>query len=316
MTPTPPAPIRPYPLAPLMFGLAFVHLLLLAGIVHRAHHKEAGILEIQVMAYGLLGLWPVIVLETWIAVLIRNRAARPLRSTVARALWITLAPPLRMGMPCPFTGRLWLPRWGWCERGKPLEDRLDRVFHKPMLVFAILILPVLALELTRVEEVRTSRSLALVLHVSVAVIWVAFAVELAVKVSAARRPFRYCKERWLDLAIVLLPMLEFILTALATAAPVARLLRLARAASPEYLARMGQIYRVRGLLMKGWRAVLVLRLIAKLTGNTPEKQLRKLEEQIADAEVALAELKAQADELRRQVRPAEPAEGEIAARAP
>jgi voltage-gated potassium channel len=296
-----------------MFGLAFVHLLLVAGLLHRAHHPEATRTEVQVMGYGLLALWPVIVLETWVAVLIRDRAVRPLRSTVVRAIWITLAPPLRMGMPCPFTGRLWLPGWGRCERGKALEDRLDRAFHKPMLVFAVLILPVLALEFTRVEEVRSSHSLALVLHVSVAVIWVAFAVEFAVKVSAARRPVRYCKERWIDLAIVVLPMLEFALTAVADAAPIARLLRLTRAAAPEQLARMGQMYRLRGLLTKGWRAILMLRLLARLTGGTPEKQLRKLEEQIAEAEASLAELKAQAEVLRRQVRPAEVEEQNVVA---
>jgi hypothetical protein len=296
-----------------MFWLAFLHLLLVAGVIHRANHPEATRFEIQVFGYGLLVLWPIIVLETWVAVLIRDRAVRPYGSTVARAIWITCIPPLRLGMPCPFTGRLWLPGWGWCERGKALEDRLDRVFHKPMLVFAILILPVLALEFTKVEDVRTNRWLALALHISIAVIWVAFALELAIKVSAARRPFKYCKERWIDLAIVLLPLLEFALTYLATAAPLARLLRLSRAASPEQLARMGQVYRLRGLLTKGWRAILVLRLVAKLTGNTPEKQLRKLEQQIAEAELVLNDLRAQADELRKQCRPADgDAEDEVA----
>jgi voltage-gated potassium channel len=289
-----------------MFWVAFLNLLLIAGFVHRAHHPEATRLEIQIMGYGLLVLWPLIVLETWAAFFIRDRAVRPRRSTMARAVWITFVPPLRMGMPCPFTGQLWLPRWGWCERGKLLEDRLDRAFHKPMLVFAILILPVLALEFTRVADVRSSPSLALTLHLSVAVIWVAFAVEFAVKVSAARRPFRYCKERWLDLAIVILPLLEFLLTYLANAALLSRLLRVARAAGPEQIARMGQIYRLRGLLTKGWRAILVLQLVAKLTGNSPQKQLRKLEEQIAETELALAELKAQAEVLRNQCRPAEP----------
>ena len=120
----------------------------------------------------------------------------------------------------------------------------------------------------------------------------------------ARRPVRYCRERWIDLAIVVLPMLEFALTAVADAAPIARLLRLTRAAAPEQLARMGQMYRLRGLLTKGWRAILMLRLLAKLTGSTPEKQLRKLEEQIAEAEASLAELKAQAEALRRQCQPA------------
>jgi len=174
-----------------------------------------------------------------------------------------------------------------------------------MLVFAVLILPVLALEFVRADDVRASPALALTVHAGVAVIWVAFATEFAVKVSASRRPFVYSKERWLDLAIVLLPVLEFALSTLADAAPVARLLRLTRAVAPEQLARMGQLYRLRGLLMKAWRAVLVLRLVAKLTGNTPAKQLRTLEAQIAEAEAALADLRGQADELRRQCRAAE-----------
>lgn len=304
-------PDRPYPLARVMFWLAFVHLLLLAGVIHRAHNPEATVLEVRIMAAGLLALWPVIVAETWFAVAVRNRELRPLKPTLVRAIAITLAPPLRMGMPDPWTGRLWLPRWGWLERGRGLEERLDRAFHKPMLVFAVLILPVLALEFFRADQVKANPGLALALHLSVAVIWVAFATEFAIKVSATRRPFVYSKERWLDLAIVILPLFEFVLHMLAEAGPVARLLRLTRAAAPEQLARMGQIYRLRGLLMKGWRAVLVLRLIAKLTGNTPEKQLRRLEAQIADAEVSLADLKAQAEELRRQCAECEPPETKV-----
>jgi hypothetical protein len=294
-----------------MFWLAFLHLLLLAGVLHRAHHPEITRLEVSVMAIGLLALWPIIAVETWVAVLIRDRAIRPLRPTLVRAIAITLVPPLRMGMPCPWTGRLWLPRWGWCERGRTLEDRLDRAFHTPMLVFAILILPMLGLEFFRVEEIRSSSSLALALHIGVAVIWVAFATEFAVKVSASRRPFVYSRDRWLDLAIVVVPLLEFALSQLAEAAPLARLLRLTRAVGPDQLARMSQVYRLRGLVMKGWRALLVLRLVAKVTGNTPEKQFRRLQAEIAEAEAALADLRAQAEELRRQCAPAQAAEQSV-----
>jgi hypothetical protein len=300
VTPTPTTTARPYPPARAMFWIAFVHLLLIAGVAHRAGHAEATRVEVWVIAVGLFILWPLITVETWLAVLIRDRAIRPLRPTLIRAIAITLVPPLRMGMPDPWTGRLWLPTWGWCERGKALEDRLDRTFHKPMLIFAVLILPVLALEFVRAEAVRSTPLLGLLLHASVAIIWVAFATEFAIKVSAGRHPLVYCKERWIDLAIVVLPLLEFALSALADLAPVARLLRLTRAVAPEQLARMGQMYRLRGLIAKGWRAVLVLRVVAKLTGNTPEKQLSKLEAQIAEAEVRLAELRAQAEELRHQ----------------
>jgi CRISPR/Cas system-associated endonuclease Cas1 len=64
---------------------------------------------------------------------------------------------------------------------------------------------------------------------------------------------------------------------------------------------MGQVYRLRGLLVKGWRAVLVLRVVAKLTGYTEEKQLRRLQSDIAEAEAALAILKAQAEDLRKKL---------------
>jgi hypothetical protein len=281
-----------------MFWLAFASLLLIAGVVHRAVHELVTDVEVNVMIYGLFILWPVIVIETWIAVLIRDRMIRPLRPTLVRATFITLMPPMRMGMPCPFTGRLWLPGWGWCDRGRALEDRLDKAFHKPMLVFALLILPVLAFELVRAEEVKANPGLALALHISVAIIWIAFATEFVVKVSAIRHPFRYSRERWLDLAIVVLPMLEFFLTSFADLAPLARLLRLSRAAAPEQLARMGQMYRLRGLLIKGWKAVLVLRVVSRFTGNTAERQLQKLESEIAEAEETLAILKAEAAELR------------------
>jgi hypothetical protein len=225
-----------------------------------------------------------------------------LRPTIIRAIWITLVPPLRMGMPCPFTGQLWIPYWGWCERGKPLEDRLDRAFHKPMLVFALLILPVLIFEFVRKEEVHSQPALALTLHIVIAVIWVAFATEFVIKVSAVRRPFVYSKDRWVDLAIVLLPMLEFALSVLANASPLARLVRLTRAVSaPDQLARLGQIYRLRGLVTKGWRAILVLRIITKLTGNTPAKQLERLECQIAEVEASLADLRTQAEQLKKQI---------------
>jgi hypothetical protein len=131
-----------------------------------------------------------------------------------------------------------------------------------------------------------------------AVIWVAFAAEFLLKLGASGAPMRYAKERWIDAAIVLLPMLEFALTAWAEAAPVARLLRTARAIAPDQLARMGRLYRLRGLLMKGWHAMLALELFARLVGDTPAKRLKRLEAEVAATEEELAVLRRQADELR------------------
>ena len=292
---------RPYPLARVMFWLAFAMLLVIAGVVHRAVHDLVTPVEVDIMFYGLVILWPIIAIEAWIAFAVRDRLIRPLVPALVRAAFITIIPPMRMAMPCPYTGRLWIPTWGWCDRGLELEERLDRAFHVPMLVFALLILPVLAFEFVRADEVKSDPLMALALHVSVAIIWIAFATEFLIKVSSVRHPFKYSRERWLDLAIVVLPMLEFLLTSFADLAPLARLLRLSRAAAPEQLARMGQMYRLRGLLIKGWRAVLVLRVVGRLSGNSEERQLQKLEREIAEAEEALTILRSQAAELRKKL---------------
>jgi hypothetical protein len=223
------------------------------------------------------------------------------RTAVLRALLVVLIPPMRMGWVHPATDRVWLPRLGWCRPGKDLLKSLDRAFGGPMLVFAFLILPVLALEYVQLVQARTSPTFALALDVGVATIWVAFAVEFVLKVQAAPSPPRYMAERWLDLAIVGLPTLEFVLTRWVDAAPLLRLLRLGRALGPQQLEAMGRAYRLRGLMTKGWHAFLLLEGVARITGNTPEKRLRQVEGQIAELEEQLAELRNQAEELRKRV---------------
>ncbi len=180
-----------------------------------------------------------------------------------------------------------------------------------MLVAAFLILPVLALEQYRRDLVRHSPTLTLSLHVGAAAIWTAFAAELVVKASAARHTLGYFKERWLDVAIVLLPLTEFALTHWVDAAPAARLLRLGKAltAPQRQVGALNKAYRLRGLMMKAWQAFLLLEGVSRLTGATPAKRLRKLEERIEAAEEALAELRAEAEELRKRAAVDRPSAG-------
>src|SRR5262249_19674588 len=139
------------------------------------------------------------------------------------------------------------------------------------------------------------------LHLGVAVIWVAFATEFVLESSAAPDPLAHAKERWLDLAIVVLPMLEFVLTKWVDAAPLARLLRLGRALSPEQLGGLARVYRLRGLVTKSWQAFLLLGGVGRLLGNADARRLRAVESEIADLEERLAELHKEADGLRAKV---------------
>ena len=299
-----PAPAEPTAYATLrarlMFVLAFVYLLLVAGLVHRATSKTVSQFELDVLYVGLLALWPIFVLEAAWGVYRRDPTARR-KPIVLRAALVALMPPWRMALADTRTGLIWVPRIGWQRPGKELFKRLELCFSGPMLLFAFLILPLLALEYVRSEQVHETPALALALDVGIAVVWVAFATEFIFKASAHPKPYTFAKERWLDVAIVVLPMLEFVLTKWIDAAPLARLLRAGRALSPEQIARMQRLYRLQGLATKAWHAVLLLEGVSRLLGFTPEKRLAQIEEQIADLEDQLKDLHEDANEMRTKI---------------
>lgn len=304
MTPAPPAefavPRLEARLAPVMFGLAFVFLLAVAGLIHRAHEPQVTRVELELMAAFLAVLWPLFAAEATVGYARRAPTVSRGRAFV-RALSVVAFPPMRMAWVHPATDSIWLPRLGWQPRGRALLKRLDKAFGGPMLVFAFLILPVLGLEYFRSDAVKELAWFAFALDASIALIWVAFATEFVLKFSAAPDRVAYLRERWLDVAIVGLPTLEVVLTHWADAAPLARLLRLGRVLAPDQLGQLGRAYRLRGLVTKGWHAFLVLEGVTRLTGNTAAKRLRRVEGQIADLEEQLAELRTQAEELRKQL---------------
>ena len=280
-----------------LFWLAFLDLLLFAGLIHRAQEKEVTHLELQILSIGLIVLWPIFIFEVWFNVLRRDRT-KPARSAISRALLVTFLPPYRMGTPDSRTGLIWLPRIGWQKPGKALYKRLDAAFSGPMLLFAFLILPVLIFEYTLSQQVRSSPTFSLAVHIAVSLIWVAFALEFILDSSVAPKPFEHIKKRWLDAAIVIIPLLEFTLTKWFDAAPLARLLRLSRAVAPEQLGRMQQLYRLRGMATKAWQAFLLLGGMGRIIGPNYEKRLKQIDEEVTNLEEQIVELKQEAVEVR------------------
>ncbi|MHC4989621.1 MAG: hypothetical protein ACYTGC_01460 [Planctomycetota bacterium] len=117
-----------------------------------------------------------------------------------------------------------------------LRQRVDRHFHWPMIVLALLILPLLGLDFLHYQRAQQSGSVRSEdwvfwsIQVGYAVIWLAFLVEFVVKITIAESRVEYVRRNWLDLVIILVPVLR----------PV-------RAA---YLARTSKIFTLRGVGMK------------------------------------------------------------------
>ncbi len=243
---------------------------------------------------ALLLIWPIFLLEYLVTIWPAAVRQGYLPGGVGRFI-ACLIPPLRLAAPSPGRGyRVWLPGHGWRLPGRQLSRSLERTFSKPMLVIALLILPILVIEYGLRGLVEKHAWLQILLHVSTGMIWFAFTVEFIIMVNATDKKLRYVRKHWVDLAIILLPLISFLRSI--------RVLRIARVAKVQKLAKLGRIYRMRGLLMKLVRALMLFDAVQRLIGMNPQKKLEKLrleyDEQLEDLEELRQEIRVLEEEIR------------------
>jgi voltage-gated potassium channel len=156
-----------------------------------------------VLILGLL--WTVFVVEFVFQYIVRDRD-QPFWRTHVSGLLICFCPPLRLcARNHDMNGKIWLPGLRWRKVNASLRVRLERILSVPMILIALAILPVLLIEFGMRHQVAAHRWLQITLHVSLGVIWFAFAAEFIVMLSVADKKLRYCKGHWIDIAIILLP---------------------------------------------------------------------------------------------------------------
>lgn len=273
-----------------MFYLSVAVLVLAAGVIHRLGHGDLTGLEAVAIFWGLVLLWPVFILESLVRLFVCRRPGTTWRGRLAVFLGVCLFPPFRLGGRAyadPTT--IWLPRLGWTKVDRDLRTRLERFFCLPMIVIALLVLPFLAMEYFWQETVRADFGLSLLLDIGTSVIWLAFVLEVIVMVSVADKKVRYCLTNWMDLAVVFLPLVDFM--------PLLRLVRLAGLVELGQVSRLGRLYRLRGLLFKLWRTMLLLEVMQRLLGHYREKRLRRLKELLASRQEEIAALNKEIAEL-------------------
>ena len=237
----------------------------------------------------MLLVWPVIIAES-----IFHWCSRPWDSQHRKyhflGLLFCICPSLRMCARSPeMAERIWLPGLQWRRVNKRLRVRLERNFSVPMIMIALLIMPVLVIEYFMQEQVAAHDWLRVSLHISTGLIWFAFAGEFILMFSIAEKKIEYCMRHWLDLAIILLPFISFMRSL--------RVLRATRAANllrVSQISKFARIYRLRGTAVKALRALVLLELFQRLTGG-PEKSIYRME-------LRLEELDAEAKEIRRKIR--------------
>jgi voltage-gated potassium channel len=240
----------------------------------------------KIVYTALFGLLWLAVIAEFVVVFRSRHPGESLWKNYRAEFLACLIPPLRMALSSrAMDRRVWVPTLGWQTINRDLRAKLERFFSIPMIVVALMILPILAVEHFWSEKIHPHEHLWLVVAIdgSTAVIWIAFATEFIVMYSVADNKFRYCKQHWLDLAIILLPLISFL-----RALRVIRLTRLGRLTS---VGRVSRLYRLRGLAIRAFRALLLLDVIARVIGRSPQKQLNKLLTILAEKEAEVADLR-------------------------
>lgn len=280
-------------LAPAMFGLSIAFLMVLAALIvaridiprvvelslldsGRELPTPAALLRLKLaeevssnLTLFLLLLWPFFIAES-IYYLLRAKSVNAPRKQRLLYIGSAVAPPIRIGIPSlAWQGRLWLPVLHWIHPGKQTTHTLTRLFSKPMIAIALLILPILLLEFGLKSLVEEHFWLQMLIHIATGFIWFAFTVEFILMLGVTDKKLAYVKKNWIDLAIIFLPLISFLRGL--------RVLRLAKLTKIQQLAKMSRIYRMRGLGMKLFRALLLFQVVNKILRITPQKRLKNLQ---------------------------------------
>jgi voltage-gated potassium channel len=175
------------------------------------------------------------------------------------------------------TGRaIWFPILAWQEVTDAFREKIQKSFSAPMLVMALLVLPLFAVEHYWQKQIEANPTLADLTALATGLIWFAFTLEFMVMISIEEKRLEYCRKHWIDLAVICLPMIAFM-----------RALRLAQ------LSKTARVFRLKSLVMKLYRALLVLEVINRILQRNPEKRIARLEIVLAEKESEIEGIKAE-----------------------
>ncbi|SDJ93249.1 hypothetical protein SAMN05421823_101456 [Catalinimonas alkaloidigena] len=263
-------------IAPYVFGTATA-LLIVAGVLIMGLTGGDQFRYLSTFTRTLGSLWGVGLLLFWAdfaitLYLARQERLRLHRHELLKRGLALVFPPLRIGSRHIMDiRRIWLPFWGWCEANEPLLDRLRKAFGIPMIVIAMLIIPVLIVEWKFMEDAQQRFPAVdwnFLLEMVQASIWIAFTFEFLVMFSASDEKVDYCKRNWIDLLIIFLPLVSFI-----------RTFRLAQVARVKYLART---WKLRGVVTKARQGFIVADFFRRLLTAQPHNRAKTLRKKLRD----------------------------------
>lgn len=250
-----------------MFFCGFFFLIFFAGTLHLINVESPGI-ALYICNWCLFLLYPFFIVEAVIHIALGSPRWK-------LNLLYCLIPPLRICARDQMTGQaIWIPFQGWRVIDSDFREKISKTFSLPMLLIALLVLPLFAVEHYWQKQIEANPTLADLTAIATGFIWFAFTLEFIAMISIVEKRLDYCRKHWIDLAVICLPMIAFM-----RALRVAGLLKTARA------------FRIKSLITKLYRALLVLEVVDRLLQRNPEKRIRRLETLLLEKEKEITEIK-------------------------
>lgn len=121
--------------------------------------------------------------------------------------------PLNSTLPPPPPGVRYvrLKKFGIIVSDDNLRQKVHRFFQTPMIVLALIALPVLALDYYLVKESSHHHTEGWVWWLTfgtLTLIWLAFLAEFVVKITIAENRIEYVRVNWVDMVIIIIPILR------------------------------------------------------------------------------------------------------------
>jgi voltage-gated potassium channel len=184
----------------------------------------------------------------------------------------------------------WLPGLGWRRVTRSLAQGLMAWFSVPMIVIALLMVPAIILEFFYDSLLQARPNLKSLVDATSSFIWACFVAEFVLVVAAVNNRWRYCRQHWINVAVIVLPAIAFL-----------RVVRIARLLAINQIARTSRVFRLRGLSIRAWRAIVALQLIDRILRRDPQVLLDRTRSLLAEKEAEMGDLRAEIERLERVV---------------
>ncbi|GAA4433598.1 hypothetical protein GCM10023155_29730 [Bremerella cremea] len=204
-----------------------------------------------------------------------------------RSLLTCVVPPLRLARRDMQSGtRMWLPILGWRHVDDDFHEEVDRALSVPMIIIAIAILPLLVVDYVWSAKMETSVLLRTIVETGFSVTWLAFTMEFIVMFSIVSKKIHYLKKHWVDLLIICLPLVAFL-----------RVFRMTHLLRLQQVTKVTRVYRMRGLALRVWRALLAMDVISRLARVSPEAKIETLRQLIREKRREIEKMEEEITEL-------------------